>query len=246
MQKWLWIIGFLLVVSGLGLSIRFGLKPKPVALINPTQVDIYEEAGVIAYRRLRQNLKEERVWVLGSNPLISAYPQIWNGFIAAARNDDTPVDVLYTQRELKDLRDFTGVETKSISLDEDIDSLINEIKEHIYNKKRVLVQTVLNESSHMIEGAFIYKLESALERPVISFNLLPMAVNREEMDVLQPTCPEGLSVLEGLDPLGCAAANISRKFLRKRLSAKKLWVAMEKHGLKEVLLFIHQPQGLEK
>ncbi len=74
----------------------------------------------------------------------------------------------------------------------------------------------------------------------IHLRLAPYVVHRDQLERIQPPCE-----VETNSPyLSCAAEKISRKFFRRNHSPEIMRVAVERHGLKDFIIFVYQPQGL--
>ncbi len=75
----------------------------------------------------------------------------------------------------------------------------------------------------------------------MAINFLPFYVSEEELGDNPPDCDKPKHEMTAKEKLSCATYKISRKFLRKKLDQTKLFVALEWHGLKEYLAYLHSP-----
>ena len=237
----MWIPLCLVVSFALYFSLKWGLKPKPIPQINPTQFDIREQIGAVVYRRLRPALRQEKMVVLGSAPWVQDYQQIWNGFIGAAREDNWKIDLLYEDPNLRPIKEFSGLERKSLNWPEPGQELAAELKQHLQFGHLVIIHTTFNHSAHRTESSLSKELEVALKRPWTAISMLGFAVNDEELAQLQPKCENEIAPASRNDYVACAATRISRNFFRKHLAPDQLWAAMNRHGLKDYFLYVHEP-----
>lgn len=223
MARWIWIIAAFCVSTGVYFTIRYGLRPKPIPVMNPTQFENPEQIGVVVYKRLRQNVRADRVVVLGSSPGSEEDGQIWLGFEKAASADKETVVVM----PLKEVSDK--------------EALFAKIQEAIQARKLVLVTGLTTEVSHLVPDSFVKLLEKSRKHPVHSIAIQRLAVTTPEYDDVQTQCLDATEEESGHHRLECAAQRVARKYLKRKLAPDQLWGVMERHGLKEYLLFIHRP-----
>src|SRR4051812_29027396 len=81
MSRWFWIAASVLISTLIYFTIRYGLSPKPIPVMNLTQFQNEEQIGADLYRRLRQNIRQERLLVLGSSADIPQIQSLWTGFL---------------------------------------------------------------------------------------------------------------------------------------------------------------------
>lgn len=237
----IWIPLCVVVSFALYFSLKWGLKPKPIPQINPSQFEISEQIGAVVYRRLRPALRQEKMVVLGSAPWVRDYEHVWNGFIAAAREDKWKIDLLYEDPSLRPIKEFDGLNRKNLTWPEPTPELAAELKQHLQFGHLIIIHTTFNHSAHRTESSLSKELEVALKRPWTSISMLGLAVNEEELNALQPKCEDPISPATRNDYVACAAAKVSRNSFRKRLATDKLWAAMDRHGLKDYFLYVHEP-----
>lgn len=228
----------LIIAGGIFLSLKHGLGPKPVPQINPSLFAKPEEIGAVVYRRLRQVIKENHIIVLGNFPLIHNYDQIWQGFIRTAVADGVKIKTILQQPELKAMEHIGDIPVKLVRATEDTGTIRDELLAAA-DGETIIIYTVPNFSSHLLASSPLVKLRSELKRPILSLTTLAFVLKKEKLADLQPPCPDGAVALTDLSPLGCASANISRKFFRKKYEEKDLMAAMEMHGALDYLLFVH-------
>ena len=237
----MWIPLSLVVSFGLYFSLKWGLKPKPIPQINPSRFELREQIGAVVYRRLRPALRQEKMVVLGSAPWIRDYEHIWNGFIGAAREDNWKIDLLYEDPSLRPIKAFSGLERKNLSWPEPEPALAAELKQHLQFGHLVIIHTTFNHSAHRTESSLSKELETSLKRPWTAISMLGFAVNADELLQIQPKCEAEMAPVTRNDYVACAATRISRANFRKRLATDQLWGAMDRHGLKDYFLYVHEP-----
>lgn len=228
------------ISSGVYFSIRYGLQPKPIPQLNPTVFDNPEQVGVVTYHALRPTLRQERVLVIGSSEAIKEYDQIWSGFVKAAQADGVKVDIVFQRDGLTLPTAVQGIKTEAIH-DLASPELLDHIKGTYQRGELALIHVKNVEATHLIADTITRRLQQLPNLPVVSISMLPLAVNEEAFEQLQPHCVDPRSDVQGENRFWCSAARISLHYLRKRLPPEKWVAAIERHGLKEFLLFVSVP-----
>jgi hypothetical protein len=244
MPKWIWIVLAFILSTSIYFSIRYGLRPKPIPQLNPTVFETPEQVGIVTYRALRASLRQERVLVLGSSLVIAKYPEIWDGFVKAATEDHVKIDVVFAREGLVSPVTLAPEIVKKVKPEElGTEAFLNQVKSTYARGELALIYLMNDEATHLIAGTVTRKLSELPNLPVISISMLPMALREQEMEALVPHCLDPRSEDKPEEKLGCAAARISRRYLRKKLPTDKWVAAIERHGLKEYLLFVSAPQA---
>lgn len=242
MPKWIWVLFALSVSSGIYFSIRYGLQPKPIPQLNPTVFENPEEIGVVTYRALRASLRQERVLVLGSAPALQDYQAIWNGFVKAALADGIKIDHVFEREDLQLPSALSASHVRIVKAGEiQAPAFANDIRADYERGDLEVIHILNSESTHLMPDTVTRKLQQLPDLPVVSISMLPMAVREEDLERLEPHCMDPRTDNNPSDRLGCAAARISRHYLRKHLPQDKWVAAIERHGLKEYLLFVSAP-----
>jgi hypothetical protein len=240
MPKWIAVALALTLSLGVYFSIRYGLRPKPIPQLNPTVFENAEQIGAIAYRALRAQLHTERVVVLGSTLSVKGYESVWNGFVKAAIADRIRIDVVFQRVDLALPAALANEVIRPVTI-EDLTKaeFVTEVQSAYQRGQLALIHILSTESTHLLPNTVTRKLQALPNLPVVSISMLPMAVRQEDLEQIHCVDPNGDSSNE--DRLGCAASRISRRYLRKRLPHDKWVAAIERHGLKEYLLFVSEP-----
>jgi len=241
-EKWplVWVPLALILSVSIYFAIKWGLKPKPIPQINPTQFASPEEAGALLYRRFHPILRQEKMVVLGSAPWVRDYERVWNGFLAAAREDKRKIDTLYEDPALRPIKDFLGMKRQPLAWPSLSPELAEDLKKHLQFGRLIVIHTTFNHSSYRAEDSLTKDLEKALRRPWTALSMLTFPVNAAELENLQPPCPDEVAPTTRGDYVACTSVRISRRFMRKKLDPRLNWLASERHGLGDYFVFIHQ------
>ncbi|NJM10365.1 MAG: hypothetical protein HC883_05790 [Bdellovibrionaceae bacterium] len=222
MPRWIWVLIAIGASTAIYFTIRYGLRPKPIPVMNPTHFESAEQIGIVVYKRLRQNVRADRLVLLGSSPGSEEDNLVWEGFAKAAAADGETVESL----QLKDVTDRPA--------------FFAQIQQAIDARRLVLVQGLTPEVSHLVNESWSKQLDRERKHPVLSLAVLRLAINPAEYDDVQTQCLD-TEDLDGHKRLQCASQRVARKYLKRKLAPEKIWAVMERHGLKEYLLFIHRP-----
>ncbi len=223
MPRWIWIALAICVSTLVYFTIRYGLRPKPVPVINPTQFDNPEQIGIVILKRLRQNIRADMLVLVGSSNGSDEDPRVWDGFVKAAIAEGEAVENIVLSE-----------------IGPDRQELFRRIEAARKAHKLAVIRGLTPEVSHFVANSLSQQLDAQLKHPVLAISILRLAINRADADDLQTQClnPDEES---GHRKLDCAAQRVARKYLKRKLEADKLWAVMERHGLKEYLVFIHRP-----
>ena len=239
MSRWLWILLAVIISTAVYFTIRYGLRPKPVPVLNPTAFTQLNQIGVVIYKVLYQSIRTERIVLLGSSEEVKNYDEVWAGLAQSALADKEKL-VLFTREGMKplagateaDVVPFTEAQVKS-------GEMFQQVSQRLQRKQLVIVHGWTNEITHLVKDSISQKMDPVIRHPVLSISTLRFAIDEAEKNNLQPQCLDASD--DGLKKLKCAAYKVARKFVKKRLASDRIWAVAERHGLKEYLVFIHQP-----
>lgn len=237
MSRWMWILLAVLISTGVYFTIRYGLRPKPVPVLNPTHFTQLNEIGVVLYKVLYQNIRTERIVLLGSSEDVKDYDQVWAGLAESALADKEKL-VFFVREGMKPLANSSGADVVTFT-DAQVKSgeLFQEVNQRLARKQLVIVHAWTHEITHLVKDSISQKIDPVIRHPVLAISTLRFAIEAADVSTLQPQCLDASD--DGLKKLKCASYKVARKFLKKRLVADRIWAVAERHGLKEYLVFIH-------
>lgn len=225
------------------LTIRYGLRPKPIPIINPSVFSTPEEIGKATYHALRSAIRAEKVVVFGSTSLIPQYPQVWDGLVRAALDDHVRIDVVFARSDLGLPPSAVGLHLQQVSPESLSTSEFLKDVTSAYHRGQLALLYLMNlESSHLMKDSVTRKLQELPNSPIVAISMLPFGVRSEDVDQMNTQCLDPRDQDDGEQRLACAVARISRRYLRKKLPQDKWVGAVESHGLKEYLLFVSAPK----
>ncbi len=222
MPRWIWIVIALAISTSVYFVIRYGLRPKPIPVMNPTEFQSADQIGSVVYKRLKQNLRAERAVVLGAAKDSPDDALIWEGLTRAAQVDGEKI-----------IR-FSGEQLAA-------ENFLNSVLQSLKAGQIVLIEAPTAEVSHLVPGSITQKLEKVVGHPVLSISTARLAVAREEYDSVKLQCITATESQSAEKRLDCAGQRVARKYLKRNLAPDKIWAVMERYGLKEYLVFVYRP-----
>lgn len=239
MKRWLWILAAISASTAVYFTIRYGLRPKPIPILNASEFANLEQIGAVVYRRLRHEVRAERIVLLGSAADIVDGNRVWLGFMKAAAADRERF-VFFFRSDLP--HPDLPAEWEAVAF-ENREALSGElqtkIESHLKSGRLILVHGLTPDVSHLARGPWVKTIEGVAQHPVLAIATLPFALGDADRDSFRTQClneePPGES------KLACAVQRVSRRYQRRNLDAGKIWAVMERHGLKEYLVFVKVP-----
>lgn len=206
--------------------------------MNPTEFADLEQIGVVTYKRLRTEIRAERLVLLGTAE--EAEYSVWNGFLRAAVADKEEV-VYFVRGGLPELApggwEVVTYDDGALSSGK----LFADIKARSRAGQLIIMHGTAREMSHLVKDSLVERFEKTFQHPIMSISSLRLALRPEERDNLQAQCLDAGNESAEDTRLVCSAQRVARLFMRKSLDPSKIWAVIERHGLKEYLVFIHAP-----
>lgn len=220
---------FLLAVVAFVLNV---VKAKPVALINPTEIANFKEAGSLVFERLREEIAQTPAIVFGSYPLIPDGDQVLEGLIGRGKADGLITEFTDAAHNgVRVLPPALGGERKIFYWPEDQTKLV----EWIQLPQKIFFQTTSYQSHPRAMGSLALAFPNRTD--VMYFTEAPLYLNEQQLAGANHKCDPKSTV--ATDLLFCASEQVSRKFFRKKLDPNKHWVVMERHGLRSILVYLN-------
>lgn len=232
MIKWIFTVAGLLVAAGLFLALKYGVAPRAVPLIKATAVKSLEEAGVLVYRRLRQDIRAQKIIVAGSLPGQMSYEKFWQGFVLGAQSDGAGISQVLGVSGMIPFREAQVMTYKELPLDLIFSSAID--AKNALNRQLYYLPTPV--MSHLIKGGLSEKMDQA-RTPRVSIALHTFRAKKEQILVSCPSISED-SFLKKMD---CLSAKVTHDNYRKKLNPTKRYITLYRYGKFDYIAFWYQP-----
>ena len=195
---------------------------------------------------LSGKLRPHSVWVIGIQPQNPEHISVVQSVLQKAKTTGLDVQTIYVEPGLVDNwpenSDLPAPQTTEFK--NDVDSFVNKVSS---SPDRTVMITSLVNSSHLLHGNAIHKLEDYLKKGVLALSIADIGLGAEEAGRMPIPCVLGGADSNGTGPLGCAihqkAAYMKRKLAAKEpATAAKPWAAsLDQWGETDFLLFVHHP-----
>ena len=241
MKRWLWFFSALLISTGVYFTIRYGLRPKPIPVLNPTLFENPQQIGAVIYKRLRQEILTERILLLGSDPQLLGYQEVWTGLLKTALADDVKIDVFYQRENLEAPESVGRWESIPFNLSMiGTVEFIAQVSARMNAGHLVVIHALTSEVSHLMQDSLSRGFDKAIQHPVLALSTIALTLQPGEQERLQSKCLGPASEPDGLSRMECAEARVTKTLMKKKPLPGNIWAVMERHGLKEYLVFVHR------
>ncbi len=242
MKQLYWIFLGILVVVGITLSVYFGIAPRPVPKIKPSQVETPERLGEAVSQRLWGELKDSPLIFLGVDPEKPDDMKVWKGFLESLSAElqylNIIVDPHLPHKQL--IPQKAGISLIEIDMNQDYTNFVESLKTAMEQNWRVAVIVPTIYASQAIPENPINRLKREMANPSIMMSLSvvePTLKRDEEAKSLYP-CVTGSGDVRGLGSFGCMIQGKSRGLYRKELESGKYLGLMDQIGATDYLVLL--------
>lgn len=224
MPKWLWVLFVIFISIGVLLLWQKGLGPRPIRHMSVSNFEKASDIGVIVYRKLLPFLRESQFWAIGSLQTTAEVEEVIAGLVKMAQADQKSVEFSSPQliENAEEFSALIGAKTTT---------------------KQIFISRAQNFSS-LYSSNWLNLLREQKQTVILPLvlTILPLAIHSEELEHIEPKCPQGAQGLSGLDFFGCKINEASRHTFRKKLPLDKLYSALDQIGPREFILYVHPKQ----
>lgn len=239
-MKYLYWIGAVAVIGlGIYFSANFSIQPQSIPKIKFSQVKTPEELGKGVYERLRLEIREAPIVLLGVTPNHIEDMELWRGFFEANQEAGSKYDVIVVEPMLPYIELFNS--NMRIDIKDETARFVEGVQKARAEGLRVAVIVPNIYSSQLLKKNPANRLKDEYKLDVVSFSVTKFPVTREQEQAFEPKCvyEEGKD-FAGTGPLGCMIQNIARKTYRKKLEQNKYSGVMEQTGAKDYLILLNR------
>jgi len=202
----------LVLVTGIGFVVYWGLQPRPIQKIKPSQFETQTVVINSILLRLQQELQASPIVLWGMDAANEDQRKVLQEF---QHQSTLPFQVVVIDRSLEnqspEVRGWTGerIDTKN-----EVERLAQSLNVFRQSGARTLVVMPIEYAAAMLAGSPANQLR---ERGIPTVNLLLSAFprNREQESKMPVPCNTGDSDLTGTAPLGCQILGSARTMYRK-------------------------------
>ncbi|WII72534.1 hypothetical protein QJS83_01450 [Bdellovibrio sp. 22V] len=242
MKYFYWICAVAVIALGIFFATQFSIQPKSIPKIKFSQVSLPEELGKGIYERLRLEIKESPIVLLGVTPNHIEDIELWRGFLEANQEQGSKYDVIVVEPMLPYVELFPS--NMRIDIKEDMNRFVEGVKKAREQGLRVAVIVPNIYSSQLLKKNPANRLKEEYKLDVTSFSIMKFPVTREQEEAFEPKCVvEAGKDFSGQGPIGCMVREIARKTYRKKFEDGKYSGLMEQTGSKDYLILFNRNAG---
>lgn len=222
--------------------LQLSLKGKPIAKIKISEFQRPKDLSEAILMRLRQEIKDHRIVLLGVDPEEPLHLEIWKEFLLQIKEPGWKFDEIYIEKNLPRLNanDFKPLTDKFIDIKLEEPSLKKQFENESKKNKRIALIVPHIYSSQLIKENTVQRLKVHPEDPqILSLTVVPLAETVEEEVAKRVPCVGEGADYSGESPLGCMIQNKARFWmLKKRVKNPEAhWGIVEQVGLNDYLVF---------
>lgn len=239
-MKYLYWVGAVAVVAlGVYFSMNFQIQERSIPKIKFSQVDIPEKLGKGVYERLRMEIKNSPVVLLGVTPNQIEDLELWRGFLEANQQQGSKYDVIVVDPQLPFVELFAS--NMRLDIQNEMDRFVEGIKNAQAQGLRVAAIVPYIYSSQLVKKGPALRLKEEHKIDVTSFSVMKFPVTREQEEGFLPLCElDAGRDLAGTGHLGCMVREIARKTYRKKFEENKYSGMMEQSGAKDYIILLNR------
>lgn len=231
----------LVVATGMGIVIFFGLQPRSIPKVDFSQFENARGLGEATVRRLPLEIKAAPLLFVGVWPGKPENVEALKGFIDSLKDPELHYDVTVIESRLEG---FEGWEGERMNLSEEMPRFAGGIKTALEQNKRVLVISPTAFSSQLLAVNVPMRLKSEYGIDATSFSIAPFPLSRVEEKSFPLICETNNKDEAAMGVLGCAVVQKARSMYRKKKDPKKYSGAVAQVGLHDYLMLLAPPPPL--
>jgi hypothetical protein len=234
-----WVSAIAVIALGIYFASVFSIQPQSIPKIKFSQVELPETLGKGIFERMRLEVHEAPIILLGVTPNHIEDLELWRGFLQANTEKGLKYDMIAVEPMLPFVELFSS--SMRIDMKDDMVRFVEGIKKAREQGLRVAVIVPTIYSTQMLKGNPADRLKNEFKLDITSFSVTKFPVTREQEEAFEPKCEvEAGKDLEGTGPLGCMIREIARKTYRKKLEQNKFTGLMEQTGEKDYLILFNR------
>ena len=235
MKWWYWLLVSAFITLCVIFVAQFGMGPKPIRMMNPTEFGNGEQIGAVLYRRLYAPIKKAKIVIMGVQTESPSQAQIPFGFMKTAASQDLKFDHVFVDTELGK---YAVGESEPIELRRSAKEVVERFKKLIADNKRILLVTHSYYASGVPYKSLSSYIRENIQTNIFSFASVPVPLERAQEKDLQPGCQTAGEVAHGVGRIGCFILKKSRNLYRKKLYDKGLVAAIDQVGTQDYLIYV--------
>lgn len=224
-----------MVISGIFLTIKYGLQPRPIRLINLSSFDTPLKLAQSIELRLHEELKQAPILLFGFQPEKAQQLEVIKEFVRSSKDSGLIYDTVVADDNLSLPAEIPVSE--KIDSQAKLETLAAGLKAALVQKRKVLLILPSVYSAQLVGGNVADLLRRKFEIPLMSFTLVELPRNREQEKAVSIPCLMTDADSTGVGALGCAILQTGRAHYRKKMESGKRTGLMDQRGVSDFLIF---------
>ncbi len=242
-MKWFyWSLISVVLLSGIGISVYFGIQPKPVPKISLSGFENPEEMGSSLFKRLRLEIQSMPIVFLGVSPEQKTHYEIWQELLLSANEPGWKYDLIVIEKNLPYIEIFQknpAFQVEAMDLKEDFERLAAGLKKAAAEKKRIAVLAPSIYITSILKGNIADRLKSELDIKGVSFSASTFPLSADQEKNMDIPCILNQADRTGVGQFGCFVVNSARPLYRKKKVVGKYPGAVNQIGAHEYLVIFN-------
>lgn len=229
-----WVFLGILAVAGVAVCVYFGIQPRPVPKIKPSQIETPEAFGAAISKRLWMELKDAPLIFLGVDPEKVDHMKVWKGFFESLDKESE-----YTVVVDPNLPHKVVINSQNeLDMNTGYDEFVEWLKTAMEHNQRVAVVVPTIYSSQAIPDNPINRLKKEMANPsvMMSLSIVEPTLSREEESKALYPCATGSGDTRGLGSFGCLIQSKSRSLYMKKFESARYLGLMDQIGATDYLI----------
>jgi hypothetical protein len=231
-----WVFLGILVIAGITVSLYFGIQPKPVPKIKPSQVDSPEVLGEAIGKRLWLEMKDTPLIFLGVDPEKPDHMKVWKGLF-----ESLDKNLEYAVVVDPNLRHKVIVNSQTeLDMNTGYAEFVEWLKAAMEHNQRVAIVVPTIYSSQAIPDNPINRLKKEMANPsvMMTLSIVEPTLSREEESRASYPCVTGSGDVHGIGSFGCMIQGKSRSLYLKKFESGRYLGLMDQIGGTDYLVLL--------
>lgn len=246
-MKYLYWLGAVAVIGvGIYFSMNISVQPQAVSKIQFSQFSSPEEFGKVVFEKLRLEVREAPLVLLGVTPNMIEDMEFWRGFLESNQEKGYKYDVIVVEPLLPYVELFDS--NMRIDIKDEMRRFVEGVKKARAEGLRVAVIVPNIYSSQLIAKNPVDRLKMEFQLDVTSFSVTKFPLTSQQEQTFEPRCIMDVDGNKEPDPagtgsFGCMVLTIARKTYRKKFEENKYSGLVEQVGPKDYMILLNRNAG---
>ncbi|RYZ81626.1 MAG: hypothetical protein EOP06_23180 [Proteobacteria bacterium] len=235
-----WICASIVLLSGIGFSVYFGVQPKSIPKITYSHFETPSKLADAIVLRMNQELKGMPLVFLGVMPGRTQDLEVWKSFLQQSHIPGMQYQALVVDPDLPGaVEAFPGA--VKIDLQRETERFIEGAKKAREQGLRMAVIVPTIYSSQILKDNPVSTIKKTSDLQPASFSLVGFPRNADQEKTQDLPCLMGPGDRKGTGDIGCVVQNKARLIYRKKSKPAMYEGLMDLVGERDYLILFNAP-----